>query len=76
MHRKQPTVLVASGRVEETFQRSGQGLGVVAVEYQRKVLVRDAGAIEQRLKRFWWDAHVGGPRALTSLIAAFGTTTN
>lgn len=32
-----------------------------------------ADAIPQRLRRFWWDAHVGGPRALRSLIDAFGT---
>lgn len=25
------------------------------------------------LRRLWWDAHVGGPRALASLIAAVGT---
>ncbi len=30
------------------------------------------GAVRDRLGRLWWDAHVGGPGALTSLIAAFG----
>lgn len=31
------------------------------------------GAVTERLSRLWWDAHVGGPKALTALIAAFGT---
>ncbi len=30
------------------------------------------GAVAQRLRRIWWDAHVGGPRALAALLAAFG----
>ena len=29
--------------------------------------------MEQRLQRFWWDAHVGGPKALSALIDTFGT---
>lgn len=32
----------------------------------------EPGAVMERLGRFWWDAHVGGPRALASLLAAFG----
>jgi len=35
--------------------------------------LRHEGAVADRLGRLWWDAHVGGPRALTSLLAAFGT---
>ncbi len=35
--------------------------------------LRDADAVHERLARFWWDAHVGGPRALASLLATFGT---
>ncbi len=35
--------------------------------------LRQAGAVEARLARLWWDAHVGGPRALAALIAAQGT---
>lgn len=31
------------------------------------------GAVAARLGRLWWDAHVGGPRALAALRAAFGT---
>lgn len=31
------------------------------------------GAVAERLRRLWWDAHVGGPRALGALIDAFGT---
>ena len=34
---------------------------------------REPGAIEQRLVRLWWDAHVGGPKALRVLIETFGT---
>ncbi len=34
--------------------------------------LRDEGAVGQRLKRFWWDAHVGGPKALNALLDAFG----
>jgi aminocarboxymuconate-semialdehyde decarboxylase len=34
---------------------------------------REGGAIDARLARLWWDAHVGGPRALAALIAASGT---
>lgn len=33
----------------------------------------DDGAVADRLARMWWDAHVGGPRALAALVAAFGT---
>jgi aminocarboxymuconate-semialdehyde decarboxylase len=33
----------------------------------------EPGAVTERLCRLWWDAHVGGPKALTALIAAFGT---
>ncbi len=33
----------------------------------------EPGAVEARLGRLWWDAHVGGPRALAALTAAFGT---
>jgi len=29
--------------------------------------------VEQRLRRIWWDAHVGGPRALAALLATFGS---
>jgi aminocarboxymuconate-semialdehyde decarboxylase len=31
------------------------------------------GAVEALLGRLWWDAHVGGPRALGALIATVGT---
>ncbi len=31
------------------------------------------GAVGERLARLWWDAHVGGPRALAALRSAFGT---
>ncbi len=31
------------------------------------------GAVAERLGRLWWDAHVGGPRALASLVATMGT---
>lgn len=31
------------------------------------------GAVFERLTRLWWDAHVGGPRALASLIEVMGT---
>ena len=31
------------------------------------------GAVEELVGRIWWDAHVGGPRALAALIAAVGT---
>lgn len=30
------------------------------------------GAVAERLRRLWWDAHVGGPTALGALLAAFG----
>ena len=32
----------------------------------------DAGAVAERLRRIWWDAHVGGPTALAALLGAFG----
>jgi aminocarboxymuconate-semialdehyde decarboxylase len=32
----------------------------------------EAGAVSERLRRIWWDAHVGGPVALGALLAAFG----
>ena len=32
----------------------------------------EPGSVAQRLGRLWWDAHVGGPRALAALLAAFG----
>ncbi len=35
--------------------------------------LRDAGAVAERLARLWWDAHVGGPRALHALLDAFGS---
>ena len=35
--------------------------------------LREPGAMQQRLQRFWWDAHVGGPKALSALIDTFGT---
>lgn len=34
--------------------------------------LRAEGAVTERLRRLWWDTHVGGPRALASLRAAFG----
>lgn len=34
--------------------------------------LRDAGAVEAMLAKLWWDAHVGGPKALTTLINTFG----
>jgi aminocarboxymuconate-semialdehyde decarboxylase len=33
----------------------------------------EPGAVEQRLRRIWWDAHLGGPRALAALLATFGS---
>jgi len=30
------------------------------------------GAVAERLRRLWWDTHVGGPSALAALLAAFG----
>ena len=30
------------------------------------------GAVAERLRRLWWDAHVGGPNSLAALLAAFG----
>lgn len=35
--------------------------------------LRAEGAVADRLARLWWDAHVGGPRALQALVTAFGT---
>lgn len=35
--------------------------------------LRPPGAVAERLGRLWWDAHVGGPRALRALVDAFGT---
>ena len=32
------------------------------------------GVVDAALARLWWDAHVGGPRSLAALIAAFGTS--
>lgn len=32
-----------------------------------------AGAVEALLARLWWDAHVGGPKALANLVTMFGT---
>lgn len=32
----------------------------------------EPGAVDARLARLWWDAHVGGSRALHALRAAFG----
>ncbi len=34
--------------------------------------LREEGAISDRLRRLWWDAHVGGPRALAALVATVG----
>ena len=34
----------------------------------------EPGAVADRLQRLWWDGHVGGPKALASLLAAFGAT--
>jgi aminocarboxymuconate-semialdehyde decarboxylase len=31
------------------------------------------GAFEAQLRRLWWDAHVGGPKALAALAATVGT---
>ncbi|MEX0767940.1 MAG: amidohydrolase family protein [Microthrixaceae bacterium] len=36
--------------------------------------LREPGAVAALLQRFWWDSHVGGPKALASLIATFGLT--
>lgn len=33
----------------------------------------EPGAVEASLGRLWWDAHVGGPRALAALVATVGT---
>lgn len=35
--------------------------------------LHEPGAVADRLRRLWWDAHVGGPRALAALVAAFGS---
>jgi aminocarboxymuconate-semialdehyde decarboxylase len=37
------------------------------------VELAEPGAVTQRLRRIWWDAHVGGPRSLAALLAAFGS---
>lgn len=34
--------------------------------------LREEGAISDQLRRLWWDAHVGGPRALAALVATVG----
>lgn len=34
--------------------------------------LREPGAVEARLRRLWWDAHVGGPHALGALLDTFG----
>jgi aminocarboxymuconate-semialdehyde decarboxylase len=34
--------------------------------------LREPGALTARLRRLWWDGHVGGPRALAALLDAFG----
>jgi aminocarboxymuconate-semialdehyde decarboxylase len=31
------------------------------------------GEVTEQIRRIWWDAHVGGPRALAALTAAMGT---
>lgn len=36
--------------------------------------LREEGAVAERLSRLWWDGHVGGPRALSILLAAFGSS--
>jgi aminocarboxymuconate-semialdehyde decarboxylase len=36
--------------------------------------LRTEGSVVERLGRLWWDAHVGGPRALSALLAAFGSS--
>ncbi len=35
--------------------------------------LREPGAVDALLGRLWWDAHVGGPAALGTLVATFGT---
>jgi aminocarboxymuconate-semialdehyde decarboxylase len=35
--------------------------------------LRAEGAVDSLLARLWWDAHVGGPRALAVLVATWGT---
>ena len=35
--------------------------------------LRREGAVDELLSRLWWDAHVGGPKALAALISAVGT---
>jgi aminocarboxymuconate-semialdehyde decarboxylase len=34
---------------------------------------REPDAVAARLRRLWWDAHVGGPNALAALITTMGT---
>ncbi len=34
--------------------------------------LRDPGAVDDQLRRLWWDAHVGGPRALRALLDTVG----
>jgi len=36
--------------------------------------LREPGAVAALLQRFWWDGHVGGPKALAALVATFGST--
>lgn len=35
--------------------------------------LRQDGTVDGLLARLWWDAHVGGPQALATLIATWGT---
>lgn len=35
--------------------------------------LREPGAVDARLGRLWWDAHVGGPEARAVLAGTFGT---
>lgn len=35
--------------------------------------LREPGALDAELRRIWWDAHVGGPRALAALVATVGS---
>ena len=36
-------------------------------------LLASPGQVTEQIGRLWWDAHVGGPRALAALVAAMGT---
>ncbi len=75
-------VLARHGELDVCISHGGGSIGwlaermahAAATRSWAKSQVDSVEAVEASLQRVWWDAHVGGPKALRALVESFGTS--